>query len=64
MERYDERRVVVIGGAAAAHFTADGDAFQAGFPYLLYVGNQKPHKNLSRLIQAYAVPANVTRSSL
>ena len=50
----NERRVAVIGGAAAAQFTADGDAFQPGFPYLLYVGNHKPHKNLSRLIQAYA----------
>ena len=48
----DPARVVVIGGAAASQFTPEGDAYRPGFPYLLYVGNQKPHKNLARLVQA------------
>ena len=50
----DPARVVVIGSAAAEHFAPDGDIFQPGFPYLLYAGNQKPHKNLDRLVQAFA----------
>jgi glycosyltransferase involved in cell wall biosynthesis len=50
----DPDRIVVIGSAAAAHFTPDGGVFEPGFPYLLYVGNQKPHKNLVRLVQAFA----------
>ena len=50
----DPDRIVVIGSAAAAHFTPDGDVFAPGFPYVLYVGNQKPHKNLVRLVQAFA----------
>lgn len=50
----DPARVVVIGSAAAAHFTPHGDVFEPGFPYVLYVGNQKPHKNLVRLVQAFA----------
>ena len=50
----DPDRIVVIGSAASAHFTPNGDAFQPGFPYVLYVGNQKPHKNLVRLVQAFA----------
>ena len=48
----DPERVVVIGAAAAAQFTPDGDAHDPGYPYLLYVGNDKPHKNLKRLIAA------------
>jgi O-antigen biosynthesis alpha-1,2-mannosyltransferase len=50
----DPDRIVVIGSAAAAHFTPEGDVFELGYPYLLYVGNQKPHKNLVRLVQAFA----------
>jgi glycosyltransferase involved in cell wall biosynthesis len=50
----DADRVVVIRGAAGEEFTPDGDRHEPGFPYLLYVGNHKPHKNLGRLIQALA----------
>jgi glycosyltransferase involved in cell wall biosynthesis len=50
----DAERVVVIGAAAASHFTPEGDVYQPGFPYLLYVGNRKPQKNLARLVQAFA----------
>ena len=50
----DPERVVVIGAAAAAQFTPDGDAHDPGYPYLLYVGNDKPHKNLKRLVAAFA----------
>ena len=50
----DPDRVVVINAAAASSFTPAGDIYQPGFPYLLYVGNQKPHKNLVRLVRAFA----------
>jgi glycosyltransferase involved in cell wall biosynthesis len=50
----DPNRVVVIGCGVASHFKPEGAAFQPGFPYLLYVGNRKPHKNLMRLVQAFA----------
>jgi glycosyltransferase involved in cell wall biosynthesis len=48
----EPERVVVIRSAAASSFTPDGDAFEPGYPYLLYVGNRKPHKNLARLVRA------------
>ena len=50
----DPESVVVIGAAAATGFTPDGDSHDPGYPYLLYVGNDKPHKNLARLIEAFA----------
>jgi glycosyltransferase involved in cell wall biosynthesis len=50
----DADRVVVIRGAAGPEFTPDGDRHEPGFPYLLYVGNHKPHKNLGRLVRALA----------
>jgi len=50
----EPERVVVIGCGAAARFVPGGDAYEPGFPYLLYVGNLKPHKNLARLIRAFA----------
>jgi glycosyltransferase involved in cell wall biosynthesis len=50
----DAERVVVIHGAAGDEFTPDGDAHEPGYPYLLYVGNHKPHKNLARLVRALA----------
>jgi glycosyltransferase involved in cell wall biosynthesis len=48
----EPERVVVIRGAAASSFTPHGEAFEPGYPYLLYVGNRKPHKNLARLVRA------------
>jgi len=47
-------RVVVVGYGVADAFRPDGLRFDAGFPYVLYVGNSKPHKNLVRLVEAYA----------
>jgi glycosyltransferase involved in cell wall biosynthesis len=50
----DAKRVVVIRGAAGDEFRPDGELYEPGYPYLLYVGNHKPHKNLGRLIRALA----------
>jgi glycosyltransferase involved in cell wall biosynthesis len=50
----DADRVIVIQGAAGDEFTPDGEIHEPGYPYLLYVGNHKPHKNLARLVRALA----------
>jgi glycosyltransferase involved in cell wall biosynthesis len=50
----DADRVVVIHGAAGEEFTPDGEIHEPGYPYLLYVGNHKAHKNLARLVRALA----------
>lgn len=48
-------RIVNVGNGVGAPFGATGDQYQPGYPYLLYVGSRKPHKNLFRLLQAYAM---------
>lgn len=47
-------RIVVTGCGVSAVFTATGEKYQPGFEYILYVGNQKPHKNVPRLLEAFA----------
>jgi glycosyltransferase involved in cell wall biosynthesis len=49
-----EEKVVVVGNGVGAEFTPDGPVHHPGYPYLLYVGNQRPHKNLDRLLLAFA----------
>lgn len=46
-------RVIVVGNGVGPEFSPDGVRIE-GDRYLLYVGNQKPHKNTNRLIQAFA----------
>jgi glycosyltransferase involved in cell wall biosynthesis len=53
----DEGRVVNVGNGVGEPFTAEGPKYDPGYPYLLYVGSHKAHKNLLRLLEAYAVSA-------
>lgn len=46
--------VVKVCNAVTEDFTPRGPAFSPGYPYLLYVGARKPHKNLRRVLQAFA----------
>jgi glycosyltransferase involved in cell wall biosynthesis len=50
----DEERVLVVGNGVDERFFAQGPGLDRGRPYLLHVGNHKPHKNLRRLISAFA----------
>jgi glycosyltransferase involved in cell wall biosynthesis len=45
---------VVLLGYDAARFTAAPSAPAPGAPYALFVGNVMPHKNLQRLVEAFA----------
>ena len=47
-------KVVNVGNGVGPPFTPQGHKYEPGFPYLLYVGSRKPHKNLPRLLQAYS----------
>lgn len=47
-------KVHVIYNGISETFTDDGVFHRPHYPYFLYVGNAKPHKNLPRLIQAFA----------
>ena len=47
-------KIVVVNNGVSKVFTAEGLRYQPGFPYLLHVGNTKEHKNIARLIKAFA----------
>ena len=47
-----EERVIVVGNGVSPDFSPTGTIYQLGFPYFLYVGNRKPHKNLPLLFDA------------
>ena len=48
----DAGKIIVVGNGVGPSFTAQGPRKVAPWPYLLHVGNTKPHKNLSRVVQA------------
>ncbi|GAA5504907.1 glycosyltransferase family 1 protein [Novipirellula caenicola] len=47
-----EERVVVVGNGISESFTATGPRFSHPRPYILYVGNTRPHKNVECLLEA------------
>jgi glycosyltransferase involved in cell wall biosynthesis len=47
-------RFVVTGYGVSSEFHPDGSRWANARPYLLYVGNQKPHKNVEGLVEAFA----------
>ena len=48
-------QVVVVGNGVDAAFSPRGAVHQPGYPYILYVRNTKPHKNVVGLLQAFAL---------
>jgi glycosyltransferase involved in cell wall biosynthesis len=48
-----EELIVNVGNGVGPPFGAEGAVYEPGYPYLLYVGSRKPHKNLPRLLLAY-----------
>ena len=53
--KVDERKIVNVGNGVGAPFGPTGHRLEPGYPYLLYVGSRKPHKNLPRLLHAYSL---------
>lgn len=49
-----QSKVVCVGNGVDTAFSLEGALWQNPRPYLLYVGNQKPHKNVEGLIAAFA----------
>lgn len=47
-------KVIVVGNGVDAAFSPEGVRWQNPRPYLLYVGNQKPHKNVEALVAAFS----------
>ena len=47
-------KVKVVGCGVGSEFSVVGNSHNPGFPYLLYIGNSKPHKNVNRLLKAFS----------
>jgi glycosyltransferase involved in cell wall biosynthesis len=50
----DASAVVNVGCGVHAAFRVAEDRYEPGFPYILAIGNDRPHKNIPRLIRAFA----------
>ena len=48
-------RIINVGNGVGFPFVPDGPKYEPGYPYLLYVGSRKPHKNLPRLLKGYSI---------
>ena len=56
MFRFDESRInVIYNGIAEIFYQQEPQPSFFDFPYLLYIGNLKPHKNLAVLIEAFSL---------
>lgn len=49
-----QEKVVTVGGGVGPEFGTLGERFTPGYPYILFVGNHLPHKNLPKLLRAFA----------
>lgn len=50
----EPEQVVVVGNGVDDAFSPDGRKHDPGYPYLFYVRNTKPHKNVPKLLEAFA----------
>ncbi len=50
-----EEKIVNVGNGVGPPFCPTGRRYVPGYPYLLYVGSRKSHKNLPRLLHAYSI---------
>ena len=53
--KIEEKKIINVGNGVGLPFLPDGNKYDPGYPYLLYVGSRRPHKNLPRLLQAYSI---------
>jgi glycosyltransferase involved in cell wall biosynthesis len=52
--KLDSEQVVVIPNGVSRAYSPDGPCYQPRFPYFFYAGNHLPHKNLPRMLAAFA----------
>jgi len=59
-----ETQVVCVGNGVSDEFTPNGTVYESPRPYVLYVGNCKPHKNVPALLRAMQVVCQVREVEL
>lgn len=57
--RDDSVRIVVTGNGCSTEFHDAGPAYAASRPYVVFVGNLKPHKNFFTLLHAIALSPDI-----
>jgi glycosyltransferase involved in cell wall biosynthesis len=55
-----ETSVVNVGNGVDPVFCPNGPRYDPGFPYILHVGAFRPHKNIGRLLTAFAAVGDTT----
>jgi glycosyltransferase involved in cell wall biosynthesis len=50
-------RIINVGNGVGPPFSPAGRKYEPGFPYLVYVGSHKSHKNIPGLLKAFAISA-------
>jgi len=50
-------KIAVVGSGVSSAFSREGAAHVEVDPYFLHVGNQRPHKNLMRVLSAFSDPS-------
>jgi len=56
-----EEKVIVTGCGVSQNFSLRGKIYEPGYPYIFCLGNIKPHKNVVRLVNAFA-QADINRN--
>jgi glycosyltransferase involved in cell wall biosynthesis len=59
-----EEKIVVTPNGVDPRFSAAGPKLQRDRPYFLFVGNDKPHKNCERLVEAFGRTSAAAASDL
>jgi glycosyltransferase involved in cell wall biosynthesis len=60
----DIRKVVNVGNGVGQAFVSTGERYELGGPYVLCIGNRKPHKNELRALRAFARGTRKQRAKL
>jgi len=50
-----EDKIVVVGNGVDTVFSPEGNLHKFDAPYILYIRNSKPHKNVATLLKAFAL---------
>lgn len=51
----NSEKIQVIYNGVNKCFNQEGEIYNPGYPYLLYIGNKRPHKNVESALRAYAL---------
>lgn len=51
---FPDNKIISVKLGVDDFFSVSGRIYEPGFPYVLYIGNRRKHKNLPRILEAFA----------